>query len=130
MFGTARAEERRLGLDLWDETAPAINGVRIAVAAPDGSGKAFGFVGKLDAPAQAVDQRMKFPRFMEIVAERGGTIEIAEVGVPELERYAADSDLVVVAAGKGPVSQLFERDAARSPYDRQCARCRWCSQTA
>ena len=48
--------------------------------------------------------------------ERGSTIEIAEVGVPELERYAADSDLVVVAAGKGPVSQLFERDAARSPY--------------
>ena len=37
--------------------------------------------------------------------------------MPELERYAADSDLVVVAAGKGPVSQLFERDAARSPYD-------------
>ena len=41
-------------------------GVRVAVAAPDGSGnKAFGFVGKLDAPAQAVDQRMKFSRFMD-----------------------------------------------------------------
>ncbi len=117
VFGTARAEERRLGLDLWDKTAPPIDGVRIAVAAPDGSGKAFGFVGRLDAPAQAVDQRIKFPRFMEIVAERGGTIEIAEVGVPELERYAADSDLVVVAAGKGPVSHLFGRDTLRSPFD-------------
>jgi hypothetical protein len=118
VFGTARAQERRLGLDLWDTTAPAIEGVRIAVAAPDGSGKAFGFVGRLDAPAQAVDQRIKFPRFMQIVAERGGTIEIAEVGVAELERYAADSDLVVVAAGKGEVSQLFERDSLRSPFDR------------
>jgi hypothetical protein len=117
VFATARAEERRLGLDLWDEAAPVITGVRIAVAAPDGSGRAFGFVGKLDAPAQSVDQRIKFARFMDEVARRGGTIEIAEVGVPELERYAADSDLVVVAAGKGPVSQLFERDAARSPYD-------------
>ena len=118
VFATARAEERRLGLDLWDEAAPAITGVRVALAAPDGSGnKAFGFVGKLDAPAQAVDQRLKFSRFMDVVARRGGAIEIAEVGVPELERYAADSDLVVVAAGKGPVSQLFERDAARSPYD-------------
>jgi flavin-dependent dehydrogenase len=117
VFPTARAEERRLGLDLWNEDAPAIAGVRIAVAAPDGSGKAFGFVGRLDAPAQSVDQRVKFSRFMQEIARRGGTIEIAEVGVPELERYAADSDLVVVAAGKGPVSQLFERDAARSPYD-------------
>ena len=117
VFAAARAEERRLGLDLWDAAAPAITGMRIAVAAPDGSGnKAFGFVGKLDAPAQAVDQRIKFSRFMEEVAQRGGTVEIAEVGVPELERYAADSDLVVVAAGKGTVSQLFERDAARSPY--------------
>jgi hypothetical protein len=117
VFATARAEERRLGLDLWDEAAPVITGVRIAVAAPDGSGRAFGFVGKLDAPAQSVDQRIKFARFMDEVARRGGTIEIAEVGVPELERYAADSDLVVVAAGKGPVAQLFERDAARSPYE-------------
>ncbi len=29
-----------------------------------------------------------------------------------------DSDLVIVAAGKGAVSQLFERDAARSMYDK------------
>ncbi len=45
-------------------------------------------------------------------------IDIAEAGIPELERYAKDSDLVIVAAGKGAVSQLFERDAARSPYDK------------
>src|SRR5690242_10488810 len=55
VFATARAEERRLGLDLWDAQAPAITGVRVAVAAPDGSGKAFGFVGRLTAPAQSVD---------------------------------------------------------------------------
>jgi hypothetical protein len=117
VFAAARAQERRLGLDLWHAEAPPIVGVRVAVAAPDGSGKAFGFVGRLQAPAQSVDQRVKFPRFMDEVARRGGTIEIAEVGVSELERYAADSDLVVVAAGKGQVSQLFGRDAARSPYD-------------
>jgi hypothetical protein len=117
VFAAARAQERRLGLDLWHAEAPPITGVRVAVAAPDGSGKAFGFVGRLQAPAQSVDQRVKFPRFMDEVARRGGTIEIAEVGVSELERYAADSDLVVVAAGKGQVSQLFGRDAARSQYD-------------
>src|SRR5207244_1851187 len=35
---------------------------------------------------------------------------------PELEGIARDNDLVVVAAGKGDVAQLFERDPARSPY--------------
>lgn len=119
VFGTARAEERRLGLDFWDDTAPAITGMRIAVAAPDGSGnKAFGFIGNLAAPAQSVDQRVKFPRFMDAFVAQGGTLEIADAGIPELERYAADSDLVIVAAGKGPVAQLFARDDVRSPYDK------------
>jgi hypothetical protein len=119
VFGTARAEERSLGLDLWDKEAPSITGMRIAVAAPDGSGnKAFGFVGNLAAPAQSVDQRVKYPRFMDVFTTLGGNLEIAEAGIPELERYANDSDLVIVAAGKGSVSQLFERDAARSPYDK------------
>ena len=31
--------------------------------------------------------------------------------VPDLERYAREYDLVIVAAGKGEVAQLFERDA-------------------
>lgn len=118
VFATARAQERRLGLDYWNDTAPAVTGMRVAVAAPDGSGnKAFGFVGNLSAPAQSVDQRVKFPRLIETFASKGGSLVIAEAGIPELESYAKDSDLVVVAAGKGPVSQLFERDAARSPYD-------------
>ena len=120
VFGTARAEERKLGLDFWNDEAPAITGMRIAVAAPDGSGnKAFGFVGDLAAPAQSVDQRVKFSRFIETVSTFGGdAIEIVDAGIPELERFAKDSDLVIVAAGKGPISQLFERDPARSPYDK------------
>ena len=119
VFGTARHEERKLGLDLWDDDAPAVTGMRIAVAAPDGSGnKAFGFVGNLAEKAQSVDQRVKFPRFLELFEQLGGTLVIADAGISDLEQYAKDSDLVVVAAGKGAVSQLFARDAARSPYDK------------
>ena len=115
-------EERRLGLDLWNaDSARALGGVRLSVAAPDGSGnKAFGFVGKLQARRRSPSiSASSFTRFMDEVAQRGGTVEIAEVGVPELERYAADSDLVIIAAGKGPVSQLVRaRHVALALLDR------------
>ncbi len=118
VFDAARADERALGLDLWAGSAPAIAGMRIQVAAPDGSGaKVIGFEGRLTGAAQSVDQRLKFSEFMRLFSERGGTIELRDVGVPELERYAADSDLVVVAAGKGDVSKLFAREASRSPFE-------------
>jgi 2-polyprenyl-6-methoxyphenol hydroxylase-like FAD-dependent oxidoreductase len=118
VFQAARAHERALGLDLWADSAPAIAGMRVQVAAPDGSGaKAIGFEGRLSGPAQSVDQRVKFPEFLRVLAAKGGTIELRDVGVSDLERYAGESDLVVVAAGKADVSKLFARDASRSPFD-------------
>ncbi|GAA2786007.1 styrene monooxygenase/indole monooxygenase family protein [Nonomuraea dietziae] len=48
----------------------------------------------------------------------GGKLVVHEATVADLETYAAQYDLVMVAAGKGAIASLFERDAARSPYDR------------
>jgi hypothetical protein len=53
---------------------------------------------------------------MKAVEERGGTLEIHEAGTGDLERYARDSDLVVVAAGKGEIAGLFARDGEKSPF--------------
>jgi Styrene monooxygenase A putative substrate binding domain len=118
VFKAARAQERALGLDLWANSAPAIEGIRLQVAAPDGSGaKAISFEGRLAGPAQSVDQRVKFSEFLGVLATKGGTIEVRDVGVADLERYAGESDLVVVAAGKADVSKLFARDASRSPFE-------------
>src|SRR5262249_28314584 len=118
VFKSARADERALGLDLWADAAPAVAGIRLQIAPPDGLGaKVVGFEGHFTGPSVSVDQRLKFPEFMRLLSERGGTIELRDVGVPDLERYAAESDLVVVAAGKGDVSKLFVRDPARSPFD-------------
>lgn len=36
----------------------------------------------------------------------------------ELERLATENALVILAAGKGEVVKLFERDATRSPFDK------------
>jgi hypothetical protein len=53
---------------------------------------------------------------MEEFAKRGGKVVIQDAGVQELEEYAKNNDLVIVASGKGEIARLFETDAANTPY--------------
>ena len=116
MFGAALQHEHELGIDYWYDECPDIEGISLAVPDPSG-GKMIDWAARLERPAQSVDQRLKMPVWMEKLEEAGGRVVIRDVGVPELEEYVQDNDLVVVAAGKGDVAALFPRDAARSPYD-------------
>jgi hypothetical protein len=116
MFGTALGLERELGLDLWAGECPPIDGIQLTVPGPDG-GRAIHWAARLDTPARSVDQRLKMPVWMAEVERLGGKLVVHEAGVGDLEEYAAGYDLVMVAAGKGPIASLFERDAARSPYE-------------
>jgi hypothetical protein len=76
MFDKALSYERELGLNFWDKECPTVDSISFTVPAPDGSGnKAIDWNGLLDKPAQAVDQRLKFPRWMQELEKRGGTIE-------------------------------------------------------
>ncbi len=119
MFDIALQNERDLGLNLWDEVCPTVDSISFTVPAPDGSGaKAIDWNGKLDKPAQSVDQRVKFPAWMTEFERRGGRLTVKDVTVADLEVYARRSDLVVVAAGKGDIARLFERDAEKSPFDK------------
>jgi hypothetical protein len=118
MFDIALSYERELGLNFWDKECPTVDSINFTVPAPDGSGnKAIDWNGMLDKPAQAVDQRIKFPRWMQEFEKRGGTIEYKAASPEDLEKYAAQSDLVIVAAGKGDIARLFERDAQKSQFD-------------
>jgi len=117
MFDEALQHERDLGLNYWDDECPPVEGIGLSVPAPDGNGKAIEFASRLRAPAQSVDQRVKYPRWMEELERQGGTLLIEDAGIEELERYAREHDLVIVAAGKGEIVRLFERDASRSPYE-------------
>jgi hypothetical protein len=117
MFGAALLHERDLGVSYWEDECPDIEGISLAVPAPDGGGKAVDWASRLERPAQSVDQRLKYPVWMEEFEKQGGRIVIQDAGIADLERYAADSDLVLVAAGKGEIAGLFERDASRSTYD-------------
>ena len=117
IFHNALEHERALGLDLWPD-APTVDGISFTVPHPELPGeKAISWASRLDNHAQSIDQRVKFPRFMEEFIKRGGELVFEDAGVDELERYALNSDLVIVAAGKGEIAQLFSRDAERSTYD-------------
>jgi hypothetical protein len=115
MFDAALQYERELGINFWEQECPDIEGISLALAAP-GGGKMIDWAARLDRPAQSVDQRLKIPVWIEELEKQGGKIVLHDAVIPDLEAYARDNDLVIVAAGKGEVSQLFERDAARSPY--------------
>ncbi len=117
MFATALTYERAVGVDLWDD-APWVEGIGFAVPDPGPSGAPlFSWAGRLDRPAQSIDQRVKFPALIDLFAARGGEVVYEQAGIAELDRYAAESELVIVAAGKGDIARLFERDAARSTFD-------------
>ncbi len=118
MFDAALQHERDLHVNFWEDECPPIDGISLAVPTPDGSGaKAIDWSSRLDGYAQSVDQRVKIHGWMGKLEEAGGNIVIDDVGVDELERQTQDNDLVIVAAGKGEIVRLFERDAERSPYD-------------
>ncbi|WP_043619200.1 styrene monooxygenase/indole monooxygenase family protein [Nonomuraea candida] len=115
MFGTAQAREREVGLDWWADVCPPIEGIALTVPGP-GGGKALDWAARLHVPARAVDQRLKMPAWLAEFERLGGTLVLHDATPEDLEGYAARHDLVLVAAGKGQIASLFERDPARSPY--------------
>ncbi|MFF2954150.1 styrene monooxygenase/indole monooxygenase family protein [Kitasatospora sp. NPDC057965] len=116
MFGPALRVERAAGLDLWEGEAPGVRSVD-AVLVPEPGLRALEFTMTLDEPAHSVDQRVKLARWLELVEERGGRVEYRELDLAGLREVAAAHDLTVVAAGRGELAGIFERDGARSPFD-------------
>src|SRR5438067_1867287 len=115
MFDSALEIERDLNLNYWEEQCPKVHGIGFAL--PDGiGGKAIDWAARLDNFAQSVDQRLKIPRWMREFEKRGGEFRIKPATLEDLAACAPSHDLVIVASGKGALGQLFERDAARSPF--------------
>lgn len=115
MFDVALRTERDQGLNLWDEECPVMETLGLAGAGPDGE-KVIDWSCALNDPCQSLDQRVKFPVWMERFVERGGNLVLQEATTEDAEAYRESHDLVVVAAGKGDLGKVFERDASRSPF--------------
>jgi hypothetical protein len=116
MFQDSLQNERDLGINFWEKQCPVTEGIAFTIPGPDKT-KALFWEAKLDGYGQSVDQRVKFAGWMKEFAKRGGNLEIKDAGPQDVDGYAKSHDLVVVAAGKGEINRLFERDAEKSPYD-------------
>ncbi|UTW14181.1 styrene monooxygenase/indole monooxygenase family protein [Marinobacterium rhizophilum] len=119
MFDSALQTERDLGINFWEQDCPPVEGIGLAVPAPgNAGGNLIDWAARLDRPAHSVDQRLKMPVWMDEFVRLGGELVIQDVGIDELEVLAASHDLVLLAAGKGEIVRLFERDAVRSAFDK------------
>ena len=118
LFSPALVRERELGINFWDDVAPPVREVAFAASGEPGSVEpGIAWQAGLDRPAQSVDQRIKVSDWMAEFARLGGEIRHRRVRPEDLDGYAAEFDLVLVASGRGPqFDALFPRNAEFSPY--------------
>ena len=117
VFAAARAEERALGARLWANSAPSITGMRVQVAAPDGSGaKAIGFEGLLTGPGAVSRPAVKFSEFLQVFAPRAAAwnVRCRRLRARTLRRRKRSCR---GGGRQSRVARLFARDASRSPFD-------------
>ncbi|AUX28644.1 styrene monooxygenase/indole monooxygenase family protein [Sorangium cellulosum] len=114
-FDRALQLERELGLAFWEDAAPPGEGVQLT-ACPAPGNRLLTLAGRLERPFRAIDLRLQSHRWMLELERRGGKVAIEPVTVPRLDAIAAENDLTIVAAGRGDLCNLFERDPARSVH--------------
>jgi 2-polyprenyl-6-methoxyphenol hydroxylase-like FAD-dependent oxidoreductase len=117
IFEDAVKKEAALGLTFWEDVMTRGEGAVLQVLNPSGS-VGLHIAPPTPRPHRGVDQRLKNSRWMQELERRGASIRVVPLGSPdELDGHVAGFDLVVAATGKGALSQLFERDPQRSPFD-------------
>ncbi len=108
--------ERQLGLDFWREEN--VRGTHLRIQFRDTDSTVVNSIyGKLEQGFSGVDQRTKFPAYMEEFSRRGGNFRIGLVDTDGLEELAEENDVVLVAAGKGEINQLFPVNQQRTIFE-------------
>jgi 2-polyprenyl-6-methoxyphenol hydroxylase-like FAD-dependent oxidoreductase len=74
------------------------------------------FRGYFSKASRAVDYRIYLPALMEDFQRRGGKIEYRRIEESDIGPLVTRFDLLVVAAGKGPLGQLFAYRPELTPY--------------
>jgi 2-polyprenyl-6-methoxyphenol hydroxylase-like FAD-dependent oxidoreductase len=111
-FAPTRERERLLGINYWDSAATDLKRFSIYI----GGERSLQFAGDLERPANIVDMRIYCARLLEEFAMRGGQVVIGAVQASDIQRIGVYHDLMVVAAGRGSLANLFARRPEHSPY--------------
>jgi hypothetical protein len=109
-----RARERMIGVNHWDN--PETDLWRLSVYI--GGERPLAFSGCFDQPAQVVDMRMYWACLLEDFAARGGQVVLGTLQAAELAPLSEQHDLVVVAAGRDRLTNIFPCLPELCPYDR------------
>jgi hypothetical protein len=117
MFRDSLQNECNLGINFWEKQGPVAEGLAFTIPGPNKT-RALFWEAKLDHYGQSVDQRVKFSGWLKEFAERGGNLVFQDASPQDLDGYSKSHDLVLVAAGNGELTRMFERDATRSPFDK------------
>lgn len=114
-FDSTLKLERDLGIYFWDGQAPYTPSVRFRLGV-GGPTPVVDWTSRLKKPGADIDQRVKMSRWLRHFEDNGGTVVVHSATVSDVDKWASECDLVIVAAGKDGLGKAFERDAARSPF--------------
>jgi 2-polyprenyl-6-methoxyphenol hydroxylase-like FAD-dependent oxidoreductase len=105
--------ERQLGVHHWDAQEYGYSCHNHTILTPDGP---LSFRGDFAHNSSVIDYRLYLPKLMEDFAQRGGELVERRVTIDDIERVSQNHELMVVAAGRGAMGELFPRRPDKSPY--------------
>jgi 2-polyprenyl-6-methoxyphenol hydroxylase-like FAD-dependent oxidoreductase len=104
---------RELGVHHWDDPELQIHHWDFGVEGHP----ALSFTTTVARPMQFIDLRLSLSRLLEDFAARGGKVVTGgRLDASRVADLAAHHDLVIVAAGSGPLASMFPKIDARSPF--------------
>ncbi|MEM7569710.1 MAG: styrene monooxygenase/indole monooxygenase family protein [Pseudomonadota bacterium] len=111
--------ERALGMDHWSQDMHEMHGVLLDFKPTIDGEQRLEVAGRFGERAGgAIDMRMRVHRWLNDFEDLGGKLVIESVSAARADEIAAGSDLTVLAAGKGELSRLIEKDPQRCVYDK------------
>ena len=118
IFGDTVAVERKHGVETFEDVALPADGIHLYFNPKVGQ-ELVQIRGELDEhTGYAVDVRLKAATRMTQLTAGGARVIIEHVTPARIDEIAAANDVTLVATGKADLANMFERDAARSVYDK------------
>ena len=112
-FELALGYERELGLAHWEDPAPKMLGAHVSFS-PKVGNRLVTLAGRLTGTyCQAIDLRLQSHRWMTDLGDR---VVVRKVDPEGLDAIAKDHELAIVATGRGPLAELFPKNAKLSVY--------------